>query len=184
MSIVPNNIGQINELMPGVQVGSSVNFDLGDDSFANLLSAKMDETSGAVGEIYTQLMGPMGVPIGMNIEGLTDNPFKVTAIDGSSMGELALNQSEGAGFDEEVVKSSGNRIDKSMMEQLKANSGTNEISLVDLVQMSKSKSTIRSPFSNENVSGVDKFMKKQAAGMYGVLGKGVANSVSDLLSAM
>ena len=69
MSIVPNNIGQINELMPGVQVGSSVKFDLGDDSFANLLSSKMDEVSSEAGEIYTQLMGPMGVPAGLNIEG-------------------------------------------------------------------------------------------------------------------
>ena len=184
MSILPNNIGQINELMPGVQVGSSVQFDLGDDTFANLLSSKMDEASGAAGEIYTQLMGPMGVPIGMSIEGLTDDPFKVGAIDANSMSELSLNQSEGTGFDEEVIKSAGHRIGKELIGQLAADNKTGDISVVDLMQMAKSKNTITSPFSNENTSGMGHFMKKQAAGMYGVMGKGFANSVSDILSAM
>ena len=184
MSIVPNNIGQINELMPGVQVGSNVQFDLGDDSFANLLSSKLDELSNSAGEVYTQLMGPMGVPIGLNIEGLTDDPFKVNAIDAGSMSELSLNQSEGAGFDEDVVKSGGHRIDKSLMEQLGAGRDAVDISLTDLMAMAKSKNTIKSPFSNENTTGFGNFMKKQAAGMYGTMGKGFANNVADILSAL
>lgn len=184
MSIVPNNIGQINELMPGVQVGSSVKFDLGDDSFANLLSSKMDEVSSEAGEIYTQLMGPMGVPAGLNIEGLTDDPFKVNAVNPSEMGEISLNQSEVTGFDEEVAKSSGHRIGKDVLNQLRGENGDEVISLTDLMQMAKSKNTITSPFGNKDTNEVSKFMKRQAAGMYGVMGKSFANNVVDVLSAM
>ncbi len=180
MSITPNALNQINELMQGAQIGSGVQFDLGDDTFANLLNSKLDSLNGDIGEIYTQLMGPLGVPAGINIEGLTDDPFRVSAIDQASLGELSLNQSEINGFDEDVLKSSGNKIDNRFFEQL-----GNNASITDLIQMASSKNTHKALEMQDSFSnGFGSFLKKQAANLYGTMGKTVANNIADLLSAM
>lgn len=185
MSVVPNSINQINELMQGLQVGSNVQFDMGDDSFANLLNSKIEQFAGNNGETYTQLMGAIGVPVGLQIEGLTDDPFKVSAINSSELGELGLNQSEVSGHDDEVIKSSGNRIDKEIFEQLGAKrGGTTNISVIDLFQMASSKNTIKASQAQENSTGMGNFMKKHAANLYGTLGKVAANNLSDILSAI
>lgn len=180
MSITPNALNQINELMQGTQIGSGVQFDLGDDTFANLLNSKLDSLNNSVGEIYTQLMGPIGVPAGINIEGLTDDPFRVSAIDNASMGELSLNQSEVNGFDEDVVKSSGKHLNSRFFEQL-----GNNASITDLIQMAGSKNTLKALEAQDSFSnGFGTFLKKQAANLYGVMGKTTANNITDLLSAM
>ena len=43
MSIVPNSLNQINELMQGGQISSGVQFDLTDDTFAKILGNKLNQ---------------------------------------------------------------------------------------------------------------------------------------------
>lgn len=181
MSIVPFSLNQINELTQGNQIGTGVQFDLNDDTFANILGDKLNQFDGNQ-EIFTQLMGPIGVPIGMSIEGLTDDPFKVSAIDSSSLGELSLNQSEVNGNDENIIKSAGQRVDN-LIDLL--NNGSGSVSITDVLQMRDSKVAQKFAQAQDEFSnGFGNFMKKQAANMYGHVGKNIANNIGDILSAM
>lgn len=181
MSIVPNSLNQVTELMQGVNVGTNVNFDLSDDTFANILGGKIDELN-APQEMFTQLMGPIGVPVGLSIEGLTDDPFKVSAIGSADSAEIGLNQSEINGNDENVLKSGGHKIEDFISQLGK---GKSSVSIDDIMQIRESKSTLKAMQNKDNFSnGLGNFMKKQAANLYGVMGKTAASSVSDLLSSM
>ena len=182
MSIVPNGINSINELMQGTQIGSGINFDLSDDTFANILGNKLNSLED-VGEVFTQLMGPIGVPVGLNIEGLTDDPFKVSAINQTELGELALNQSEINGNDENILKSAGINMNDIIN---KLNNNISEsVSITDVLNISQSKNSIKA-LQNENnlTNGFGKFVKKQAANIYSTMGKTVASNIGDLLSAL
>lgn len=181
MSIVPNSLNQINELVQGTQISTGINFDLSDDTFANILGDKLDKLN-SVPETFTQLMGPIGIPTGLNIEGLTDNPFKVGAIGSADMAELSLNQSEVNSNDENVIKAAGHKIED-FISQL--NNGKGSVSVDDIMLMKASKSTLKAMQGQDNLSnGLGNFMKKQAANLYGVMGRTAASTVSDLLSAM
>ena len=181
MSIVPNSLNQITELTQGNQIGSGVKFDLSDDTFANILGDRLNKMDD-VGEVFTQLMGPIGVPVGLNIEGLTDDPFKVSAINPSELGELALNQSEINGNDENVLKSSGLKMND-FLKQL--DNGSGSVSITDAIGLSKSKNTVKAMLNQDSYSnGLGNFVKKQAANLYGTMNKTVASSINDLLSAM
>ncbi len=182
MDFLPNSLIQINELSQGLQAGTSTPVNLDDNTFANLLDSKLDGLAEQNTETYTQLMGPLGVPAGLNIEGLTD-PFKVSAIDSNSMAELSLNQSEANGEDENIIKSAGNSLENlfdNISDRISGN-----INFTDLLSMKDSAHNINISSTQDKLSnGFSSFMQKQAAHLYGVMGKSIANNIGDILSAI
>ncbi len=182
MDFIPNSLGQISELTQGLQIGTTPQFNLNDDTFANLLNSKLDGIAGDGLEVYTQLMGPLGVPAGLNIEGLTD-PFKVSAVDAGSMSELSLNQSEANGEDENILKAAGNKLEN-LFDNISGKTGGN-INVTDLFSMKTSPSRVNLASAQEKLaSGFGQFMQKHAASLYGTMGKTIAHNIGDILSAM
>lgn len=179
MDFLPNSLNQVSEISQGLQVGAGNQVNLNDDTFANLLNSKLDGLAGQGMEVYTQLMGPMGVPAGLNIEGLTD-PFKVNAIDNSSIAELSLNQSESNGEDENVIKAAGNKL-----ENLFQDIGSRGSSIADLFSMKSPDNHLNLASAQDKLqSGLGQFMQKHAATLYGAMGKTIVHNLGDILSAI
>ena len=185
MDFIPNSINQINELTQGLQTGSAGGqFNLGDDTFANLLNSKLDGLAGQGMEVYTELMGPLGMPAGLNIEGLSD-PFKVNAVDNNTLSELSLNQSEAGGEDENILKSAGNKIE-SLFDKFDFRGG-GSIDIADLINtksINQNMTAVKSTQSGGASAGFEKFLHKQAAGIYNHMGKTIAHNLGDILSAI
>lgn len=182
MDFIQGGINQLNELTQGLQVGGSQQFNLDDNTFANLLNSKLDGLASGGIETYTQLLGPLGVPAGLNIEGLTD-PFKVNAIDSSSLSELSLNQSEAAGEDENILKLGLNKTED-ILEQLGAKQGKT-IDVTELFQLKNSQDSVKNAAAQDKLAGgFGHFMQKQAANLYGTMGKAIVHNLSDILSAI
>lgn len=182
MDFIPNSLTQINELSQGLQVGSGSQVNLDDDTFANLLNSKLDGLASQGMEVYTQLMGPLGVPAGLNIEGMTD-PFKVNAVDANSMADMALNQSEASGEDENVLKAAGNKLE-SLFDNLSDRMSGN-INVSDLFSMKDSSNGLKLASAQDKLNdGFGQFMQKHAAHLYGAMGKTIVHNLGDILSAI
>ena len=182
MDFIPNSLNQINELSQSLQTGSGIQVNLNDNTFANLLNSKLDGIAGQGTEVYTQLMGPLGVPAGLNIEGLTD-PFKVNALDAGSMSELSLNQSESTGEDENIIKSAGNKLES--LFEFSGNTNGGNINVADLFSMKASKNSVNLASAQEKLSGgFGQFLQKHASKLYGTMGKNIAHNLGDILSAI